>query len=144
MCNMNKLKGALEQTWLDEVLITAYSYDHTGGLTLRIRVASVGSMSVTSSRKQEPNLFRQRRAKKDEHDAQCSNSSHSSAGGLGVGVPLLQQGDLSQGQGHQGRPRQQPCAGGVPQDQLQDIKQEQAPPCQSCDRQEEVQRRGKT
>lgn len=61
-----------------------------------------------------------------------------------MGVPLLQQGDLSEGQGHQGPPRQQPCTGGVPQHQLQHIEQEQAAPCQSCESQEEVQRRGKT
>ena len=66
-------------------------------------------------------LFRQGRAQKGQHDSKGSNSSHGSAGGLGVGVPLLQQRDLSQGQGHQRCPGQQPCAWGITQSQLQNI-----------------------
>ena len=60
-----------------------------------------------------------------------------------MGVPLLQQRDLSQGQGHQRRPSQQTCAWRVTQSQLQDIIQEQATPYQSCDADDEVHRRWK-
>lgn len=60
-----------------------------------------------------------------------------------MGVSLLQQRDLSQGQGHQRRPSQQPCAWRITQSQLQDIIQEQAAPCQSCNGHDEVHRRRK-
>ena len=90
---------------------------------------------------QYTDLFRQGRAQKGKQNPKCCNSSHGSAGGLRVGVPLLQQRNLRQGQGHQRRPSQQPCAWWVTQSQLQDIIQEQAAPCQSCNGYDEVQRR---
>ena len=88
----------------------------------------------------QADLFRQRRTQKGKHDPKCCNSSHGSAGGLGVGVPLLQQRDLCQGQGYQRRPSQQRSTWRVAQNQLQDVEQEQAAPYQSCNSHDKVQR----
>lgn len=107
-----------------------------------VRGGEGGLLLAADFDRKEADLLRQGRAQKGKHDPKGGNSGHGSAGGLGVGIPLLQQRNLSQGQGHQRRPGQQPCAWGITQSQLQNIIQEQAAPCQGCNGHDEVQRGG--